>query len=356
MNSNSKILKTIVFLALFVPFGAIAQPTSSIEPSPTTDPGAIGGIGYALFEDEPIDIVTVGSLMPYKVDAIQGIVGLKVEYKWLFSFNNDPENLVAAHRLWAPQKINPLEHSPYVAPPYVVATPAPSTALAHSTLNPVVPADPPDNVFWYSANEVALYMPTTAGDVNLRTNVRYTNNVNALCEPDEVPGVTGPFTIRVIPRPKLLWTTTDEDELLVGTCEAADVIIPANVTTESEDVEVQIRIVRYEFGDYDDEGKPKPGADPVDLDDDDLFWIALSGTNVFNFPAATFEDVGLYLISVVNVTDRISRKSLDMHAVRSQAGDIPTLPFRVVVNPKPGTDPDTGDSTIRVNHVRNTPN
>jgi len=356
MKTKNFIIVALALFALLV--NAQAQPSSSIEPSPTTDPA---DIDYAAFEDEPIDIVTEGSLMPYKVDAIEGVVGLKVEYKWWFQFNSNlVTGLLPAHRLYEPEKINPLANSPFIPPP-AIATP--STALTHSTLNPVPPLDPPDNVFWYSANEVAVYMPTltaVAGvkqpvDYELRTNVRYTNSANALCEPAEVPGVTGPFTIRVIPRPKLLWTTEDEDELLVGTCEAADVVIPANVTTESEDVEVQIRIVRYEFGDYDDEGKPKPGADPVDLDGDDLFWIALSGTNVFTFPAATFEDVGLYQISIVNVTDRISRKSLDMHAVRSQAGDIPTVPFRVVVNPKPGTDPDTGESIIQLRHVSNTP-
>lgn len=48
---------------------------------------------------------------------------------------------------------------------------------------------------------------------------------------------------------------------------------------------------------------------------------------------------GYYDVTITNITDRISRKSLDMSLVASQAGDVPAAAYRIYVNPTPNTQP-----------------
>lgn len=48
---------------------------------------------------------------------------------------------------------------------------------------------------------------------------------------------------------------------------------------------------------------------------------------------------GYYDVTITNITDRISRKSLDLTLVAAQAGDLPGATYRIYVNPTPSTSP-----------------
>lgn len=72
------------------------------------------------------------------------------------------------------------------------------------------------------------------------------------------------------------------------------------------------------------EGTPDSGTDGLP--------VVLNG-------GGTLNGYGYYDVTITNITDRISRKSLDMALVASQVDDIPATAYRIYVNPTPVTNP-----------------
>jgi len=230
--------------------------------------------------DETIDSVTVGSRMPYRVDAQTPITGLSFEYKWLFS-----------------------------------------EALTIEDYNGIT--FPNTSAPYYGSNEISVIMPTTTGDITITTNVRTLMGSNVLCEAIDVTN-----TIRVLPRPTVKWAATGP---IVG-CSSQDVTIPLTLTG-NEQFEVAYNVEYYDT--YDKSGG---------LISSSSGYIVLTGNNL-DFSAATFPNDGLYEISMNEITDRISRKSLDMDLVKSEIADLPDNSFQVIVYPTPVTNP--------LQHIRN---
>jgi hypothetical protein len=234
---------------------------------------------------ESIDSVTVGSRMPYKVDAqpTVAITDYSFEYKWLFS-----------------------------------------PAL---TVQSLAGAGLTGNSGYYDSNEISVVVPATAGDITVSTNVRSMYNGVELCTA-EATDVTN--TIRVLPRPTVQWTS---NQPVVG-CVAADVNIPVTLTGQKQ-FEIEYIIDYYDK--WDKSGGLTSSSSSA--------YMVVPANGILTFPASTFVANGLYEIRITGITDRISRKSLDMSLVASVPADLPASPFQVNVVPAPVTNP--------LQHVKN---
>ena len=227
---------------------------------------------------ESIDSVTVGSRMPYKVEAQTPITGLTFEYKWLFS-------------------------------PALTVQTLTGGALTASTLG---------GTDYYSANEISVVMPATAGDITVTTNVRSIFRGIARCTGDDISQ-----TIRVLPRPTVKWAAGGYS---FG-CLQHSVTIPLTLTGNAQ-YEVAYTINYYS-------GYESSGT----LTSTQSGFSALTSSDLV-FPAGTFAGGdGLYEIRITGITDRISRKSLDMTLVASVAADLPDDIFEVFIYPAPVTNP-----------------
>ena len=232
--------------------------------------------------DETIDSVTVGSRMPYRVDAQTAIPGLSFEYKWLFS---------------------------------------PTQTVLSFTGTPLT-----GNANYYTDNEISVVMPATPGDITITTNVRNLMGTTVLCE-----GTEENNTIRVLPRPTIKWPANG----ITTGCAAQEVTILLDALTGNEEF-----IVDYDI-DYWDTYDKSGGLTSTSSGTVSLMSSSLS----LVFPATTFSAEGLYEIKATNISDRISRKSLDL--ITSTPSDLPATVYQVVVYPSPVTKP--------LQHIKNMP-
>ena len=273
------ILKTGFFAIVFAlsAMGVHAQTTPTLPntPNPPTD---AFWTDFAVGTVESIDSVTVGSRMPYKVAAQENVPsGLIAQYKWLFSTT-----------------------SPAIVIQSLALTPTDLTGA--------------DNYF--TANEISVVFPSL-GDITISTNVRYMMGSTPLCAAaDDTDN-----TIRVIPRPTIKWVADE----VVG-CVAMPVTIPVTVTGYKQ-FEVMYTITHYTTFDKTDDTPTTTNA-----------WVVLTGNSLI-FPASTFSATGVYEITITNITDRISRKSLDMDLVKAQMNDLPEGTYAVKIYPAPQTKP-----------------
>ena len=273
------ILKIGFFAAfyLLLSLGVYAQTLPHTPNPPSTD-------HWTLFTapGESVDSVTVGSRMPYKVEAQTPVTGLDFEYKWLFS-----------------------------------------SGLSVQTLNGVTLTG---NGNYYGSNEISVVMPATAGDLTINANVRTLSGTTVLCSaPDD-----DVYYVKVVARPTIKWATNGS---VIG-CSAQAVNIPLTALTGYKQFEIAYTITYYNT--FDKSG----GATSTSSG-----YVVLTGNNL-NFPASAFDNgLGLYEIEVTGITDRISRKSLDMTLVASTPGDLPVDAYKVYVYPAPTTNP--------LQHIRN---
>ena len=263
-------------------------------------------------KEEGVDYVTVGSLMPYKVappiaagDMPQSAnTNFRIEYKWLFT----PQSPLAA------------------TPLGVLKMPAATTEL------PTPAALTATDAFWYNANEVSVRMPADEGTVTLTNSARYVFNNLPLC-PGEDPDDKG-YTIKIVPRPSVrLASGVAKEDLEIVSCVETDVVIPtsglgAHLTVDGfEDINIEFTLTHRAIG---------SSGTPTTLYQNQ--WLVLNGKTL-DFPGELFQSPGVYSIDITNVTDRISRKSLDRDAVKAKLEtDLPAASYSVFIYPKPDTN------------------
>ena len=290
---NQKLMKAGFFAATFalLAVGAHAQTTPML---PSTPAPPIADSYWTEFtatgEVESIDTVTVGSRMPYKVEALTGVPAtLTVQYKWLFS--------------------------PAIAIQSLSSTPTGLTG---------------ENDY-YTENEISVLMPsspTTAGSpITLYSNARYKSGSTVLCTNTDAE-----YKVVVVPRPKIEWTT---GPTTAYGCVGSNIAIPNAKATGYKQFEVEYSMVYYTKFDKSDTPTTLAKA-----------WVVLAGDELI-FPAAAFTNAGLYEITITNITDRISRKSLDMNLVKAQTVDLPTGAYTVMILDLPKTKP--------LQHIKNMP-
>lgn len=176
---------------------------------------------------------------------------------------------------------------------------------------------------YYDESEISVVMPATTGNITLTSNVRNLLNGVELCT-----GVSATNTITVLPRPTITWTAGG----ITAICDAQDVTIPVTLTGFRE-FEVAYTVTHYT--NYDGTGTETSSS---------VSYAVISGSDLV-IPESAFSANGLYEITVVNITDRISRKSLDMSLVAAQTADLPPDAYKVLLIPAPTTQP--------VQHIRN---
>ena len=262
------ILATVLAL-LSIGVNAQTLPSTPTPPNPLTDYKEFSVAG------ETIDSVTVGSRMPYKMDAQTPIYGLTFEYMWEFTPSLAIQSLTGA-------------------------------ALTGSAN-------------YYSANEISVVMPAAPGTMTVKTNVRSLFGTTVLCT-----GTEATNNIRIVPRPTIKWDASTP----VPGCVAQAVSIPLTTLTGNAQFEVAYTIAYYT--NFDGTGTPTTTTG----------YNVLTSNTTLDFPASVFASGdGLYEITLTNITDRISRKSLDMSLVASTAADLPTSAFKVYIYPAPATSP-----------------
>ena len=336
----------ISVLAALLPVSLYAQPASSsvqsATPLPTTPVPITPLTEYFVDfddsgsgdQDEGWDYVTVGSLMPYRVkeplaDADmpkQTGTDFRIDYKWHFSHSSAS---------------NPVLNMPTAT----VTSTHPGAATAAPTMSPATPN-------WYTTNEVSIRMPltptATGSEITLRHNTRFVFNGVVICdEPTEANDLV--YRIKVVPRPSIKLTATSGTEIPdveIIACVNDNVTFPANppganlVVDGFDKINVQFTLWHRPLGST---AAPTAVAEKQ--------WLELSGKTL-QFPGSLFTTVGVYTIDILNVTDRISRKSLDQDAVAAVAGaDMPEDgKLKVFIYPQSNTTPETIND---VQHIQN---
>lgn len=270
-------LKIGIFAAVFalLPALMIAQtstPTLENTPNPVP-PGTYTEFTPSGYES--IDSVTVGSRMPYQVEAQTPVTGLTFEYKWLF----------------APGQ--------------------PILDIDGATLTPTT-GD------YYNTNEISVEIPDAPNTImTITANVRSMLGGVQLCT-----GSDSTYSIRILPRPTVDWASSTP----LADCAAVPVSIPLTLTG-NKDFEVEY-IINY-YSTYVNGGTPTSTSA--------VKYIVLTDDNLI-LPATEFASGnGLYEIEITGITDRISRKSLD--PIASDTDDLPNDAFQVLIYPAPVTNP-----------------
>jgi hypothetical protein len=249
--------------------------------------------GFDLLTREAVDTVTVGSRMPYKVEAQNAGSGsgLTFEYKWLFSNSNSSNGNLA------------------VLDDTGAGIPGTGDYYANSEISVVIDAD---------VNDL----------ITIHTNVRSLFKGAVLCT-----GTTDDtYDVRVVDRPQIDWNA---DDPIVG-CSASDVSIPLTKLDGYEQFEIAYTIDHY--ADINKSGPKDPGSTK---------YLVLAGKSI-ELPASEFvHGEGLYEVTVTGITDRISRKSVDQTLVASLTEDLPTAAYPVIIYPTPQTRP--------LQHIKNAP-
>ena len=318
-----RIVLISVIIAAVLPASIYAQLTNPrfVElpntpvPVPTERFVIFGPAGANLVTQEGVDFATVGSLMPYVVtppieedDMPQGDnTNFRIEYLWQFSPQMTPPGPSALNVLRLPLAATELPN-PAAAPPSVIAP----------TAN------------WFLTNEVSVRMPAQTGEVRLTHNARYIFNEQPMCPGD--PNDNLNYTINVVPRPSIrVRPGVSSRDLETISCIDEDVIIPTGETGHLlldgyEDLNIQFTMRR----------RPMASTNFTTIVADQ--WLVLEGKTL-EFPGELFNEPGVYVIEFLNITDRISRKSLDMAAVAAQAGlDLPASTYTVYIYPRPSTE------------------
>ena len=331
----------IAILAALIPLSLYAQGYSATPKPSVVPPWPITGTYFTPFDNsgntannESWDYVTVGSLMPYRVKEplLEGDVpqnaDFRIDYKWLFTLHGSTTPM-------------PVLNMPTEAG----HVPNPGAATDAPTMSPATPN-------WYTTNTVSIKMPLTPTEddeeITLAHNTRFVFNGIVLCD-----AITGPpdltYKIKVVPKPSIKLTATggatDPDVEIVA-CVGDDVLFPvtnpgANLTVDGyDDINVQFTLLHRELGSTDD-----PTAKVT------AQWLVLDGKTL-EFPGSLFDEPGVYSINILNVTDRISRKSLDQGAVAAVIGtDTPAAgKLKVYIYPQPNTP---GVNVNDVQHIRN---
>jgi len=312
--------KIIIGFFALLPLGASAQivwhtPPATLTATPTYQNVPLAGIA-GFFTDftgaNAVDTVPVGGRMAYRVDppdVLPTSLNISAEYKWLF----------------AP------------ALP-VLQLNATGTAATASTFTPTAN--------WYKENEISAVMaatafPTLPASATIRTNVRYATATSALCPGDETSDDVN--NIVVIDLPEILWTAGGQ----VAVCVNEAFVIPLStlrhfIAGSHPDPKLEIAFtITYWGKNFVNTGTP--------VEEEDWF---LSGANInmtsntLSFPGLT--EYGLYEIKITNITDRISRKSLDPLTVAGSK--LPPDVFTVVILPRPDAAP-----LQQLQHIRNNP-
>ena len=162
--------------------------------------------------------------------------------------------------------------------------------------------------------------------------------------------------IYVIARPTLTFPVTvpvDQASMPCGTVPGAGVTyyLPVNMTGIGP--WAISYTVAFNGGAAAPQGPVTLGVPPPTLADATVFALAAGITNLngvnglpvtINGGTAT-NGYGKYVVTITNVTDQISQKSLNPALIASQAGDIPAASFTVYVNPTPATNP--------IQHIKN---
>jgi len=266
-----------------------------------------------------IDSVTVGSRMAYRLGEQSVKFGL--EYKWHFELPSGGTLPVLT-----------LDGSSSFTPSHTGA----ADWYSWSALRPC---------------EVSVVMPasrTNAGQhIALRANARYVVpagiGTRAVVPPSAVVETVcsgAPSDregrIAVINRPSIRW---EGSENIIAHCldEVSEVVIPSFVSSEvagAKRIEVECRIEFFSSG----------STTPEVIFNG---WTTISeGSVQLVFDVSHFNRVGMYEITVTNITDRISRKSLDMELVKAQPSDIPQAKYQVHIYPIP--DP----NNIKLEHIK----
>lgn len=198
---------------------------------------------------EEKDMVTVGSRMPYMVEAqvFENAPEFTFQYKWDFSAGD-------------------------------------IQTLSGGTLTVV------DNDY-YTANTVSVVMPTTSGTtITIKTNVRTVSSGVALCEGDELS-----YEVEVVGAPEIAWTETNPE--FTGVC-VEKVTIPVDIEFDADINEPKIEI-SFTI-------TPTGGATTT------YYLVVDDSASEFEIPGSYFtgSSNGKFEIELVSITDRISRKSL----------------------------------------------
>jgi hypothetical protein len=254
---------------------------------------------YVTFQkvDETIDTVTVGSRMAYRVkgDAVIAAMPATIMdpsiFKWLFSETVTIKSLDGT-----------------------------------STLSEVGAG-----THYYAEKEISVVMPANPGAMTLTIAEKSRPKVGTGCEsPDSVAN------IRIVPKPKLEWPATKE----IGGCSGNNVDIALTLTGYKDwVVTYDVLYTAYTVGAT--TSTIVSGAKAT-IGSAQKLTIASS---VFGTAPG---NPGKYEIRVTNLTDRISRKSLDQDLVKAVAGtDIPaaTNMYTIHVYPTP--------TTHKLEHVKN---
>ena len=333
----------IAILAVFLPAGIYAQtstplPSTPVPINPLEDYFIDFGPATQTSDiQEGVDYVTVGSLMPYRVkppidddDMPTGAkTNFSIDYKWLFTPLSPITPTTPLQVLRMPNGTTIPVSNPGAAPAAMPATPT--------------------NANWYTTNEVSVRMPNQTGNISLTHSTRYMFNDEILCDDPSATDLT--YTIRVVPRPSIKVNSADGigvGDLEIVSCIDDPVIFPTNTDAGAllivdgyDKINVQFTLNHKTLGG----GTPTPVMTEQ--------WIELDGKEL-KFPGAMFNKVGIYTIDILNVTDRISRKSLDQDAVKSVLtgadADVPPAgALKVYIYPKPNTP----GTTIDVQHIKN---
>ena len=284
----------IIKTALFAVASVVLSATAWAQPTLPAD--------YVTFQKagESIDTVTVGSRMAYKVDGDPTINALVTagkmaasEYKWVFS------NSAAVLKTDG-------------------TTPATASSIAGHT-------------GYFKDKEINVKMPTTPQALTLTINEwSMLLGGTAGCE-----GTDSVANIQVVNRPTIGWNGTPE----TGGCSVADVPISVSLTGYGQwQVSYTISFVKH-----DGTGSVAPvvftnvplGATGKKAGN---YSLTIPSTDLVN-------GEGVYTVTVTNLNDRISRKSLD--PIASVASDLPTGTYKINVYPTP--------KTKKLQHVKNMP-
>ena len=298
------IVKSVLFIAAMMLFSVGVQAQQIVEfdgPQRQTLGDILGGAStvpdthYTLFEgddanstlDNRVDYVTAGSRMPYQLMEPTGFnASWSFQYKWGFFQANGTT-------------------------PYDLALMAltGATTTAPTVLTPI--SGQPN---YYSQNEIAIDIPnvTFAGGASYVTmfignNIRTLDgNDNELC----APGADVMSEVRIVPPPSIEWNFSAAVPDEITLCNQASIPFPVTVSGYGEyEIEVTISYVGG-AGNKQSIGYVVFGAVTDDGDDFNLLLDeSLFAEFAENSVGRPFE-YGIYEISITNITDRISRKSL----------------------------------------------
>ena len=278
---NSKFLKIGFFAACIMLLTTTIHAQTSLDYVEFSVPGT----------PESIDTVTVGSRMPYFVAPQTPVTDMSFEYKWVFG----PTSLA----------ILDFDGDPLTT---------------GGTAN------------YYAENEISVVMPSAPGMLTVNTNVQSLVGGTVLC----APGADDTYNIQVVPVPTMVWKGTD---LLLCGDVTSDVPVDIALTGYGQ------WMVNYEIVKSDLDGS-SPGS-PTSVPDVAIGTTAnVIGTTpddfTFLIDESNFSGVGLYKVTITQLTDRFSRKSLDL-----VNGTFPATSFEIKVYPTPTTN--------KLQHIKNMP-